>query len=236
MNMQWIDWLIIFVLFSALSVISFICKRYVKGVAHFLVADRSVGRYLGMGSGAIMGLGAISMLGIWQMGYKSGFAGNWLWSFQYPVMIVLALAGFAIFRYRLSRAMTIPQLLEMRHSRRLRIFCGMLTYISGVVNMGIFPAVGAGFFVYFCGFPTQFGLAGMQIPTILPIMLVLVGVSVAICFLGGQVTLIITDFIQSVFVNIMLLFIVIIVYKTFTWQQFTDAYMAAPNRDRKSVV
>jgi SSS family solute:Na+ symporter len=95
--------------------------------------------------------------------------------------------------------------------------------------MGIFPIVGAGFFVYYLGLPPEFQIAGITIPTTLPLMLILVGSAVAICFHGGQVTLIITDFLQSIFVNIMLVVIVFFAYKMFTWDQVKETFISVEN-------
>jgi SSS family solute:Na+ symporter len=125
--------------------------------------------------------------------------------------------------------MTLGQLVEMRYGRRNRILFGILVYMAGVLNMGIFPAIGAGFFVYCCCLPPTFTVGGMQAPTILPIMLLLVGSATAICLWGGQVTLVVTDYIQSVFVNAMLIGIMVVIYRTFTWDQFAEAFQSAPN-------
>jgi solute:Na+ symporter, SSS family len=54
--------------------------------------------------------------------------------------------------------MTMAQYFEMRYSLRLRVFMGMLAFIAGVINYGIFPIVSARFFIYFLGLPTHFQL------------------------------------------------------------------------------
>lgn len=145
--------------------------------------------------------------------------------------MVLALTGWGIYRLRQTRVMTLGQFIEMRYSKRARLFFGILAYLAGVINMGIFPVVGAGFFVYYLGLPPEISFAGLHIPTVLPIMLILVGSAVVICSFGGQVTVIVSDFIQSVFINIMLITITIIVYRIFTWDQFAEAYTLAANAD-----
>jgi len=224
--MSIIDWIILFTLFAALMSIGFVCKKLIKGIADFLVAGRSVGRYLGLGSGSLVGFGAVSTLAIWQMIYKSGFVGSWFWSFQFPLAIFIALTGFAICRFRQTRAMTIPQMLEMRFSKSLRVFSGLLIFVSGVINMGVFPAIGARFFVYFCGLPQTITIMGGDVATYIPVMLVLVAAAVVICFLGGQVTLVITDFFQNIFVNFTLVAIVIFVVRTISFDQFSQTFTA----------
>lgn len=229
MNLSWLDWTILSALFVLLNLSGYLCRRYIKGVADFLVAGRGVGRYLGVGAASMMGVGAITILGIWQQNYKAGFVGQWWYMLTPAAGIMVALTGWGIYRMRQTRAMTLGQLIEMRYDKKTRIFFGILAYAAGVLNMGIFPVVGAGFFVYYCGFAPQFTLAGIAIPTVLPIMILLVGASVVICFFGGQVTLVVTDFIQSVFVNVMLIVIMISIYRMFTWDQFSGAFLSAAN-------
>lgn len=229
MNFHWIDWTIFIGLFIALNLMAFLSRKLVKGVSHFLVAGRSVGRYLGLESDSMQGIGAITIMAIWQMNYKSGFAGQWWYMLTPMAGILVALTGFGVCRFRETKAMTLGQFVEMRYSKRTRIFFGILAYLAGILNMGIFPAVGAGFFIHYCGFPPEVAILGFQIPTIVLIMVILVGSAAAICCFGGQITLILTNFIQGVFVNIMLIAIMFTIYKMFTWDQFSEAFLAAPN-------
>jgi SSS family solute:Na+ symporter len=60
-------------------------------------------------------------------------------------------------------------------------------------------------------------------------MLLLVAAAVILCFWGGQVTLVVTDFFQSLFVNAMLIGIMVVLYNLFTWDQFSSAFQSAPN-------
>jgi hypothetical protein len=112
------------------------------------------------------------------MNYKSGFAGQWWYLLTPAAGILVALTGWGISRFRETRAMTLGQLVGMRYGENARIFFGAVVFLAGVVNMGIFPAVGAGFFIYFCGLPERFAIAGFE------------SVAVAICFWGGQITVV----------------------------------------------
>ena len=47
--------------------------------------------------------------------------------------------------------------------------------------MGIFPAVGAGFFVYYCGLSEVLPLGSVEVPTTLLVMLIFVGAAVLRC-------------------------------------------------------
>ena len=240
MNFTVLDWVIFIGLFVLLTSMSFFLKRFAKGVAGFLVAGRNVGRYLGLESDSMAGLGAVTILALWQMVYSSGFVGI-LWYLLMPTAAAfVALTGFAIYRFRQTRAMTLGQFVEMRYSKKTRILFGIAAFTAGVINMGVFPAAGAHFFVNYCGLPDRIIttdpvplFAGIVIPGLeislmaTAIMLVLVTAAVIICFNGGQVTLIVTNFVQALFVNVMLITIMFAIYKMFTWEQFAEAYLAA---------
>lgn len=231
MNLHWVDWVIVLVLLVLLSLGGYLTRTLVKGVADYLVAGRSVRRYLGLGSDAMQGFGVSTMLAFWQMNYEGGFASQW-WYLLTPLAgILIILTGWGVCRLRETRAMTLGQLVEIRYSRRTRIVFGALMYTAGVLNMAIFPALAANFFIYYCGFPREFAFAGLSIPTALPLMVFLVGTSAAVCMVGGQVTLIVTDFIQSVFFNLMLVGIALVVFRTFTWEQAAAAFQAADNAE-----
>ncbi|TDI38769.1 MAG: hypothetical protein E2P02_20100 [Acidobacteria bacterium] len=229
MNLQPIDWAILAALFALPLAAAWLSRKYIKGVADFLVAGRSVGRYLGLGSDSMQAMGAVTILAYWQMNYKAGFAGQWWYLLTPMAGILVALTGWGIYRFRETRAMTLGQLVGMRYGERARIFFGAIAYLAGVVNMGIFPAVGAGFFVYYCGLPEVLPLGSVELPTTLLVMLIFVGAAVLLCLWGGQVALMVTDFLQSLFVNAMLVGIAVVVFRMFTWEQFADAYQSAPN-------
>ena len=179
----------------------------------------------------MQGMGAITILAFWQVGYQAGFAGQW-WYLLTPVAgVLVALTGWGVYRFRETRAMTLGQLVGLRYGHRARIFFGVMAFLAGVLNMGIFPAIGAGFFIYYGGLPSQVALGGLVVPTIVLIMVVFVGAAVALCFWGGQVTLLVTDFVQSLFINAMLIGTMIVLYRLMTWEQVVTAYGAASNAD-----
>ncbi|MCI0499574.1 MAG: hypothetical protein L0Y36_07835 [Planctomycetales bacterium] len=244
MNFSVLDWTIFIGLFVLLTGMSFFLKKFSKGVAGFLVASRSVGRYLGLESDSMTGLGAITILAMWQMNYNSGFVGQFWYLLTPLAATVVALTGFGIYRYRQTRAMTLGQFVEMRYDRPTRILFGAVAFIAGVLNMGVFPATGAFFFVHYCGLPDTIittdpvvwgglTLPGLEISVAATvIMLILTVASIIICFNGGQVAVVITNFAQALVVNTLLIGIIFAVYRMFTWEQFAVAYAAAPNADQ----
>ncbi len=124
--------------------------------------------------------------------------------------------------------MTLAQFFEMRYSRNFRVFAGLVAYLSGIINFGIFPAVGARFFIALCGFPESFHLAGFECSTFVTLIIALLSTSLLFTFLGGQVAVMVTDFLQGVFANVVFAVVIIFMLLTFNWEQMTKVMLEAP--------
>ncbi|MFH2001637.1 MAG: sodium:solute symporter, partial [Planctomycetota bacterium] len=228
MTMTLIDWGIVAGLVLVLLLAALHARKYARSVSAFLVAERCGGRYLISMANAIAGLGVISLVYWFEMYYEAGFTAYWWGAMTEPALVVLALSGWVVYRFRQTRAMTLAQFFEMRYSRNFRVFTGLVAYLAGIINFGIFPAVGARFFIALCGMPETFPLLGYQVSTYVALMISLLSLSLLFTFLGGLIAVMITDFIQGIFAN--LVFAVIIGYMlyTFSWDQMTDAMLQAP--------
>ena len=228
MFMTWVDWLIVGSILLIMIGMVLLSRTYMRSVADFLVAGRTAGRYIISVAVGIAGLGAITIVGNFEMNYIAAFPMTF-WGFMMaPVVVLIAVSGWVVYRFRQTRALTMAQFFEMRYSRKFRIFAGFLSYFSGMINFGIFPAVGARFFIYFCGLPHEFVFLGVTLSTFAAVMFVLLGISLFFVFAGGQVAVIITDFIQGVFVNLVFVILLVFLFKTFTWDQITLALSSAP--------
>ena len=120
------------------------------------------------------------------------------------------------------------QFFETRYSKNFRVFAGMIAFLSGLINFGIFPAVGARFFIYFCGLPQALSVFGLAVPTFPLVMIALLGIALFFVFSGGQVAVIITDFAQSMFVNVVFVAIVLYLFVQVDWTQIVEALSMAP--------
>jgi solute:Na+ symporter, SSS family len=223
--MSWIDWVIVAVIIGGLNLVAVLCRKYIKSVADFLVAGRGVGKFLGMTASEASMVGAITIVAQMQNSFTAG-PKFWWYQLQFLIVgLVLALTGWGVYRMRQTRCLTIPELLERRYSRKFRIYCGFLCFLAGIINMGIFPIVGGRFFLYFCGLPHQFELLGMTLPVLPLIAGFFVVVSVMFCFLGGQVTIVITDFIQGAIMMLMYIVVGVVVYRIVNWDHVAQAIM-----------
>ncbi len=228
MNLTLIDWLIVVVCLAILFFVVRLSKSFVKSVVDFLSAGRTAGRYMITVSQGMAAIGAITIVGQWEMNYVAGFALRW-WEFTMAVvLLIITVSGWVIYRFRQTRALTIAQFLEIRYSRNFRIFAGILAFISGLLNFGIFPAVSARFIIYFCGFPLDFQIMGLSIPTFPVVMASFLLISLYFVFSGGQIAVIITEFIQGIFSNLTFLVIIIICLFVVNWDQVYQAVITAP--------
>lgn len=144
------------------------------------------------------------------------------------ILVTISVTGWVVYRFRQTRALTMAQFFEMRYSRTFRIFAGMLAFLSGIVNMIIFPAVSAKFFIYFCGIP-EIGYLGSYSVTYILTTAVMVLVPLYFIFTGGHIAVMFTDFIQGVFVNIVFVLIVILLLVQVGWSDIGEAVKAAPS-------
>eukprot|EP00831_Metopus_contortus_P001986 TRINITY_DN10739_c0_g2_i1.p2 TRINITY_DN10739_c0_g2~~TRINITY_DN10739_c0_g2_i1.p2 ORF type:complete len:318 (+),score=51.78 TRINITY_DN10739_c0_g2_i1:984-1937(+) len=224
--MHWIDWFIVIVLLMVLIGITIYTKRYVRGVADFLAANRLAGRYLLTVSSGFGG--AISLVAVWEMVYNAGLPTQWWIMMSIPLGLFIALTGFVIYRFRQTRALTLAQFLEMRYSRKFRFFAGGLCWLSGIFNYGIFPAVTARFVIFFFGLPESFNLWGMNVSMFPIVMLVYLSIAVFIACAGGQISIMVTDFFQGIMIMVIFLIIMFFLLGKFNWSELMTGLQCAP--------
>ena len=229
--MHWIDWSVVAVVTAFFVVLAYSTKKYTQSTSDFLAANRLAGRYLVTMADGVAGLGAGSIIARFQMVYKAGFAPNWWDQLQAPIMLILMLTGWVAYRYRETRAMTLGQFFEIRYGRKFRSYAATICWISGIINFGIFPAVGANFFIHYTGLPGHYSLFGLLLPTYHTLLIVLLSLSLYFTFSGGQIAVLVTDFFQSFFVNIVLATILIIILYKFPLSHiFEGLQIAEPGK------
>ena len=209
--------------------IAYQTNKYVKGVSDFLVAGRVAGRYLVCTASGMASMGVISVVAVCERNYHAGFAISWWGMLGIPVGLIMTLTGFVSYRFRETRAMTLPEFFEMRYSRRFRVFAGILAASAGILNYGVFPGVAGRFFVYFCGLPERTPLpGGVSVPTYAIAMIVFLGAALLFVVMGGQLTIMVTDCIQGLFAYAMYLVVALALLYIFSWHQISDTLLSAP--------
>lgn len=225
-----IDWLIVGVALAGMVYPVLHTRGLMQSVADFLVAGRSAGRYVMSISSGVAGLGAITIVYYLEMNYIAGFAMSWWGMTSALVLLFITVSGWVIYRFRQTKCLTLPQFFEMRYSRRFRVFTGVIAFVSGLLNFGIFPAVGARFFIYFCELPQSFVVGGITLSTFALLMVGLLSISLFFVFTGGQIAVLIADFFQGVFVNLVFVVIILFLFLTVDWSHIQDSLVDSPGR------
>src|SRR5688500_9626593 len=172
MNKGTHDWLVVCEQVVLLALVALRTLKHTRSFADFMAANRCAGRYLVATAQGEASYGAANVIAQFELFFLAGFTFAWWLTFNNIVWLFILLSGFIIYRYRESRVLTLAQFFEVRYSKPFRVFAGVLVFISGILAYGIYPAVGARFFVYFCGFPETITLLGYQVATFIPIMIV----------------------------------------------------------------
>ncbi len=231
-----IDWGIVFVILAGMIYSVQSGRGLMKSVSDFLAAGRSAGRYVISISSGVAGLGAITIVNYMEMNYIAGFSMSWWGMTSAFVILIITVSGWVIYRFRQTRCLTLAQFFELRYSRNFRIFTGLVALIAGLINFGIFPAVGARFFIHFCRLPETFSIVGMTLPVFPILMLALLSLSLYFVFTGGQIAVIIADFFQGIFVNIVFVVIIVFLFFTVDWTQIQSALADTPRKEAQTEI
>ena len=221
--MHTIDWLIVLLPIIGVFFITRFTAPYSRSVAGFLSAERCAGRYLICNAKGEAGNGAISAVAVFQLIYVSGLTLTWWSQLAVTAALLVALSGFVIYRYRETRALTLAQFFEIRYSKSFRVLTGLMAFISGVINYGIFPGVSARFLVYLCGLPDTMTFLGATIPTYVPLMAAGLVYALYLTLSGGQITIMITDCAMGIFSSVLYIVICVFLISYFQWDQVSSA-------------
>ena len=228
MNLTLIDWIVLVVILGFLIHQALLARRHMKSVADFLTGGRCAKRYLLSIADGAAAMGAITILALFELYYEGGFTPIW-WSILGTVVyLAITLSGWVIYRFRQTRAMTMAQFFGIRYSKSFRIFAGFTSFISGILNFGLFPAVSAHFFIYYCGLPETVSLFGFTVGTFPLVVIILQVLSLFFTLVGGQLAVMITDFYQGLLCNIAIVVVVFVLLVYFKWPIVTQALSTAP--------
>src|SRR5688500_12357783 len=210
--MQPTDWVLVAATLALVLGFALYTQRFVQSVADFLAAGRCAGRYLLANARGESDSGLANTMSKFEMVLVAGFVLNFWEKVQVPVLLLVAVSGFVVYRYRETRALTLAQFLEMRYSRRFRLFMGLLAFLSGILNYGIFPAISARFFIYFLDLPHWVKLGSLEISTFALVMVSYLVCAVFMVLVGGQATMMVVDCLEGIFSHAIYVVIAIAVF------------------------
>lgn len=226
--MNFLDWTIVLIFLAILTGIALTTQRYNRSVADFLAANRCGGRYLISAADGMVAFGLTSVIMFFEMYYKAGFTAQWWQMGLAPIVTVLYLVGWVYYRFRQTRCLTLLQFFEQRYSKNFRVFLGILSFVVFIITMGIMPATGARFFIYACGLPDTLTILGFNIPMFHFVAALLLVISLFFTFVGGQISVMITDFLQAMFCNVVFLILFALFVWAIPWQTLIEGLSFAP--------
>jgi solute:Na+ symporter, SSS family len=165
-------------------------KRYIGTIEDYLVANRGMGLYVGAASLLSTEVGIITYMYQAQFGFVAGFSAFVTGLITLAVCLLVGRTGFVITRLREMEILTVPEYFETRYGRSVRVLAGVLMAFGGSLNLGIFPIIEARFLAVVTGIPSQY--LGWTMAGLLVVALVYTAI-------GGMVSLIVTNYVQYLF-------------------------------------
>ncbi|HKO98023.1 MAG TPA: sodium:solute symporter family protein [Pyrinomonadaceae bacterium] len=193
MTFNLVDWLILIIYLLLTMAAGFWVKRYVEDLSGYLVAGRRIKVSLGVATFAATEIGTITFMYFGELGYVSGFSCFVIGLLGLFAYMFVGKTGFIIAALRRHQVMTIPEFYELRYSRTVRLLGGIILFLGGVLNMGIFLKFDGVFLSEVMGFGPQ---------AVAIIMVVMVVIVIGYTILGGMFSVVVTDFIQFVILSL----------------------------------
>jgi len=145
------DWGIVAVYLVGIGLIGVFVNRYIHNVSDYMVAGRGSGTALNAATFVATGLGLVTVMYASIDGFNKGFSYMILGLIGVAVGLTLGSTGFVIRRLRELKLVTLPEYFQRRYSRRVRVTAGIICAAAGILNMGLFPKMGATFITYATG-------------------------------------------------------------------------------------
>ena len=201
-NFTIIDWLIVVVYIFAITLLGNYLNRYIKSSSSaFMVGARKSPLALNTASYIGTELGLVTIMYAAIEGYTRGFSYLSIPLVALLASFIIGKTGFVVTKFRALKLKTVPEFFEKRYNKKIRILSGLLLTIAGILNMGLFPKMGAAYVTYATGIST---LANPE-TVVNVVMSVLIVLVVLYTIRGGMVAVLVCDFIQFCILSIGLL-------------------------------
>lgn len=215
--MHWIDWTITIVPVVLILWLAIYVKKYVRGVVDYLAAGRVAGRYVISVGDMAAGLSVITLIGLVESKYQTGYALTFWEYLVVPVGIIMGLTGYCTYRFRETKSLSIGQFLEMRYNRPFRIVAATLRTLSEMLTNAIGPAIATNFFIYFLKLPHNVTILGINMPTFALLVALMLGMCITVMWPGGRISLLITDSFQGLICYPIFVVIAGYIFIKFNW-------------------
>ena len=218
------DWIIIVLYLLLIGALGVWVNKYIRNISDYLVGGRNAGLALNTASFIGTELGLVTIMYASMEAFSRGFS-----YLMIPLLALLAAyligqSGLVIKRLRSLEVLTVPEYLQQRFNTRVRVTSGILMALAGILNMGLFPKMGATFLTYITGMGTGFETSSVITINIVMTLLILLVVLYTVS--GGMVAVLVTDYIQYVILSIGLLIALYFTLSTegLGWKNMVDMY------------
>ncbi len=191
------DWAIVIVYIIVGTIPGFLLRKYIRGQSEFLVAGRSLSVFLATATLTATELGLITVMYFAQAGFNNGLSAFVIGVIALFTTLFVGLTGFLVAGFRASGVTTFAEFYEKRYSRGVRLLGGLILAAAGILNYGVFLKIEADFVQIITAVP-DITLGSVSIPSLKLVMSVLIVLVLGYTFLGGMVSVVVTDYIQFV--------------------------------------
>jgi SSS family solute:Na+ symporter len=198
-NFTALDWGIVTVYLLGSVAIGIFVNKYIHNVGDYMVGGRASGAALNTATYIGTGLGLVTLMYASMDAFTLGFAYVTIALMGAAIGVFLGSTGFVITRLRELELTTVPEYFEKRFNRETRITAGVICAVAGILNMGLFPRMGAAFITFVTGLGSTAEEPAVMIKIITTLLVVLV---ILYTVLGGMVSVIVTDYIQFIVLSI----------------------------------
>ncbi len=219
------DWVIVAVYVLLIGVLGVKVNRYISGVSSYMVGGRASGWALNTASYIGTELGLVTLMYASIEAFSRGFAYLMIPLIGMIVTYIIGQTGWVINRFRAMELVTVPEFFQERFGPEVRIVGGSIMALAGILNMGLFPKMGATFLTYCTGLATLAD-AELIVNVVMTLLIILV---VVYTVMGGMVAVIITDYLQFVVLSLGLLFALgyMLLADGLGWGDLVEAYSSS---------
>ena len=208
------DWVIVVVYLSGSVAIGLFANRYIRNMADYIVAGRSLRSFISIATMLGSEVGLVTVMYTSQKGFTGGFSAFHIGLCAGIVPLIVGLTGFIVVPLRQARVKTIPEYYGLRFGTGVRVLGGFILTGAGILNMGVFLKAGAVFVT---------ALTGLHDPMVVNIVMTVLIVLVLIyTILGGMVSVVITDYIQFVVLSLALMLTAFFAARDMGWKHIVD--------------
>ncbi len=197
-NFSNIDWIIVSVYILFIVTVGILLNRYIRSTADYMVSGRATGLALNTASYTGTELGLVTIMYASIEGFNRGFSYLIIPMVGLIAAFTIGQTGFVVSKLRSLKLTTIPEFFEKRFDKKTRVTSAIIMALAGILNMGLFPKMGATFLTYSTGLAAS-GDAIFIVNLVMTILIILV---VIYTVLGGMVAVIVCDYIQFTILSI----------------------------------